>query len=109
MGSCMAHQNSLPPRVAGVNYWFFLLAHLMVGVGKKQNANCEMLQRKIDGKINVQNSGFFAKLRNEGGGDISTTDRSAFTCVYVYAIAIVVPQLTATAVATHPHSRISKR
>ena len=27
MGSCMAHLNCLPPRAAGVNDWFFLLAH----------------------------------------------------------------------------------
>ena len=29
MGSCMAHLNCLPPRAVGVNYWFFLLAHLI--------------------------------------------------------------------------------
>ena len=63
MGSCMAHLNSLPPRAAGVNYWFLLLARLVVGVGKKQNAKCEMLLRKIDGEMNVQNGGFSAKLR----------------------------------------------
>ena len=40
MGLCMAHRNCLPPRAAGVNYWFFLLAHLMVGVGIKQNVRC---------------------------------------------------------------------
>ena len=34
----MAHQNCLPPKAAGVNYWFFLLANLVVGVGIKQNA-----------------------------------------------------------------------
>ena len=39
----------------------------------------------------------------------STTDGSAFTSVYVYAIATVVTQLTATAVATHPHRHILKR
>ena len=38
--TCMAHLNCLPPRVAGVNYWFFLLAHLVVGIGIKQNARC---------------------------------------------------------------------
>ena len=66
----MAHLNSLPPRAAGVNYWFFLLARLVVGVGKKQNAKCNMLLRKIDGKMNVQNCGFSAKLRNGDGGDM---------------------------------------
>ena len=39
----------------------------------------------------------------------SMTDGSAFTSVYVYAITTVDPQLTATAVATHPRCRISKR
>ena len=38
--SCIAHLNCLPPRAEGVNYWFFLLAHLVVGVGIKQNAKC---------------------------------------------------------------------
>ena len=53
MGSCMAHVNCLPSRAAGVNDWFFLLAHLVVGVSIKQHAKCEMLLRKIDGKMNV--------------------------------------------------------
>ena len=39
-GSCMAHLNCLPPRAAGVNDWFFLLAHLVVSVGIKQNVRC---------------------------------------------------------------------
>ena len=39
-GSCMAHLNCLPPRTAGVNDWFFLLAHLVVDVDIKQNASC---------------------------------------------------------------------
>ena len=51
----MAHLNCLPPRATGVNDWFFLLAHLVVGVGIKQNAKCEMLLRKIDGEMNVKN------------------------------------------------------
>ena len=51
----MAYLNFLPPRAAGVNDWIFLLAHLVVGVGIKQNAKCEMLLRKIDGEINVKN------------------------------------------------------
>ena len=38
--SCMVHLNCLPPRAAGVNYWFYLLAHPVVGVGIKQNAKC---------------------------------------------------------------------
>ena len=70
MGSCTAHLNSLPPRDAGVNYWLFLLAHLVVGVSKKQTAKCEMLLCKIDCKMNVQNSGFSTKLRNGDGGDM---------------------------------------
>ena len=59
-GSCMAHLNCLPPRAAGVNDCF-LLAHLVVGVGIKQNAKGEMLLRKIDDEMNVQNCGFSAK------------------------------------------------
>ena len=39
-GSCMIHLNCLPPRAAGVNYWFFLLVHLVVRVGITQNARC---------------------------------------------------------------------
>ena len=31
----MAHLNCLPPRAAGVNDWFFLLADLVMGVGIK--------------------------------------------------------------------------
>ena len=61
----MAHLNCLPPRAAGVIYWFFLLVHLVLGVGIKQK--CEMLLRKIDGKMNVQNCGF---LQNGDGGDM---------------------------------------
>ena len=66
----MAHLNCLPPRAAGVNDWFFLLAHLVVGVGIKQNVKCEMLLRKIDGEINMQNCGLSTKLRNGDGGDM---------------------------------------
>ena len=66
MGSCMAHLNCWPPRAAGVNYWLFLLAHLVVGVGIKQNA----LLRKIDGEMNVQNCVFSTKLWNGDGGDM---------------------------------------
>ena len=50
----MAHLNFLPPRHAGVNDWFFLLAHLVVGVVAK----CEMLLRKTDGEMNVKTCGF---------------------------------------------------
>ena len=66
----MAHLIYLPHRAAGVNYWIFLLAHLVVDVGIKKNAKCEMLIRKIDGEMNVQNCGFFAKFRNGDGGDM---------------------------------------
>ena len=51
----MAHLNCLPPKAAGVHDWIFLLAHLVVAVGIKQNATCEMLLRKIDGEMNMQN------------------------------------------------------
>ena len=47
-----------------------LLSRLVVGVGIKQNAKCEMLLRKIDGEMNVQNCGFSPKLRIEDGGDM---------------------------------------
>ena len=57
-GLCMAHLNCLPSRAAGVSDWFFLLAHLVVGVGIKQNAKCDMLLHTIDGEMNVQNCGF---------------------------------------------------
>ena len=69
-GSCRAHLNCLPPRAAGVNYWFSWLAHLVVGVGIKQNAKCKMLLCKIDGEMNVQNCRFSATLRNGDGGDM---------------------------------------
>ena len=85
--TCMAHRNCLPPRAAGVNYWFFLLAHMVVDVGIKQNAKCEMLLHKINGKMNMQNCGFSAKLR-----------------WWQHA-----PRLTATAVITDSRHRFSKR
>ena len=47
-----------------------LLSHLVVGVGIKQYAKCEMLLRKLDGEMNVNNCGFSAKLRNGDGGDM---------------------------------------
>ena len=47
-----------------------LLSRLVVGVGIKQNAKCEMLLRKIDGQMNVQNYGFSAKLHHGNGGDM---------------------------------------
>ena len=80
----MAHLNCLPTRAAGVNYWFFLLAHLVVGVVIKQNAICKMLLRNIDGKMNLQNCGFSTKWR--------------------HAL-----RLTATAVITDSRHRFSKR
>ena len=46
------------------------LGFLVVGVGVKQNAKCEMLLRKMDGEKNVQNCGFSAKLRNGDGGEM---------------------------------------
>ena len=83
----MAHLNCLPPRAEGVNDWFFLLAHLVVGVGIKQNAKCEILLRKIDGEMNVHNCGFAAKWRR-----------------WRHA-----PRLTATAVITDSGHSLSKR
>ena len=46
-----------------------MLARMVMGVGIKQNAKCEMLLRKIDGEMDVENCGF-SKLRNEDGGDM---------------------------------------
>ena len=68
----MAHLNCLSPRAAGVNYWFVLLVRLVMGVGIKQNANCEMLLCKIDGEMNVQNYGFSREI--ETVATCSTTD-----------------------------------
>ena len=51
MGCCKAPLNCFTPRAVGVNYWFFLLARLVVGVVIKQKAKCEMLLCKIDGEI----------------------------------------------------------
>ena len=48
-----------------------MLSRLVVGVGIKQNAKCEMLLRKTDVKMNVQNCGFSMKLRNGDGGDMT--------------------------------------
>ena len=39
-----------------------LLSCLVVSVGIKQIAKCEMLLRKTDGEMNVQNCEFSAKL-----------------------------------------------
>ena len=52
---------------------FFLLAHLVMGVGIKQNAKCEMLLPKIDGKMNVQNCGFSRNCEMETVATCSMT------------------------------------
>ena len=49
----MAHLNSLPPRAAGVNFWFFIAVPFDGGCWYK--AKCEMLLRKTDGEMNMQN------------------------------------------------------
>ena len=129
----MAHLNCLPPRAAGVNYWFFLLAHLVVGVGIKQNEKCEMLLRKIDGERNVQNCGIYhelvpsffeemtrcrrqkhcrRRLDNPNGPSKFRKYRVFFPLLRMFTSArsvTVVPRLTAAAVATHTHRHISKR
>ena len=66
----MAHLNCLPPRAAGVSYWFFLLAHLVVGVGYK--AKCEMLDAATQNRRRNERAKwwFFAKLRNGDDGDM---------------------------------------
>ena len=43
------------------------------GCWYKTNAECEMLLRKIDGKMNAQNCGFSMKLRNGDGDDMQAT------------------------------------
>ena len=64
----MAHLNFFPARAAGINLWFFIAVPF--GGGCWYKAKCEMLLCKIDGKKNVQNCRFSAKLRNGGGGDM---------------------------------------
>ena len=50
VGTCMVHLNSLPPRAAGVNYWFFLLARLVVDVGKMRDAAMQNRRRNEHAK-----------------------------------------------------------
>ena len=42
----MAHLNCLPSRAAGVNYWFFSLAHLVMGVGISQMRDAAIQNRR---------------------------------------------------------------
>ena len=51
------------------SYEIFLLAGPSGG-GCWYKAKCEMLLRKIEGEMNVQNCGFSTKLRNGDGGDM---------------------------------------
>ena len=64
----MAHLNCFPPRATGVNFWFFIAVPSSGGCWYK--TKCEMLLRKIDGEMNVQNCGFSAKLWNRDSGDM---------------------------------------
>ena len=57
----MVHLNCFPPRAAGVNFWFFIAVPF--GGGCWYKAKCEMLLRKIDSEMNVQNCGSSAKWR----------------------------------------------
>ena len=64
MGSCMAYLNYLPPRIAGVNFCFFIA----VSVWWWLLLLCKMLH-KIDGLMNIQNYVYSVKWRNGDGGD----------------------------------------
>ena len=149
----MAHLNCLPPRAAGVNHWFFLLARLMVGVGKK--AKCEMrdaatqdrrrneraklwIFRKIvklrrwwhapqltamavitDSSHRFSKRWHVADVKNIAGDDQITLmvhrNSTNIECTFRFYICLRLrdrdccPRLTAAAVATNPHYRISKR
>ena len=61
----MAHLNYFPPRIAGVNFCFFIA--IPSGGGCWYYAKCEMVLRKIDGKMKMQNCGYSAKLRKWDG------------------------------------------
>ena len=74
----MAHLNYFPPRVAGINFYFFLA--VSSGGGCCYYAKCAMVLRKIDGKINIQNCGYSEKLRNGYGGNICFTADDNGSC-----------------------------
>ena len=81
----MARLYCLPPRATDVNDWFFLLAHLVVDVGIKQNVKCEMLLPQD-------------RWQNERAK------------LWIFRnIAQHAPRLTATAVITDSRHRFSKR
>ena len=77
-GSCMAHLNYFPPRVAGVHFCFFIA--IPSGGGCWYYANCKMVFCKIDGKMNMQNCGYSAKLRNGDGGDWCSMADGNYSC-----------------------------
>ena len=84
-GSCMAHVNCFPTGAADVNFWFFIAVPFCGGCWYK--AKCEMLLRKIEGQMNVQNCRFSAKWKR-----------------WRHA-----PRLTPTAVVKHSRHRLLKR
>ena len=63
----MTHLNCFPPRVAGVNFSFFIA--VLSGGECWYYAKCEMVLCKIDGKMNIQNCGYFTKWQHGDGGD----------------------------------------
>ena len=79
----MAHLNCLTPRAAGVHYWFFLLANMVVGVGIMRDAATQDRRRNERAKLLI-----FREIARRWRHD---------------------PWLTATAVITDSHHRFSKR
>ena len=83
MGSYMAHLNYFHTRVAGFNFCFFIA--VPSGCGCWYCAKCEMLLCKIDGEMNMQNCGYFAKLLN-GDGGVMLHDRWQWQLPWSHAV-----------------------
>ena len=52
-GSCMAHLNYFPTRVAGVNFCFLTAVHLVVSVGIMITCNGVMQNRRQNGYVKL--------------------------------------------------------
>ena len=104
MSSCMAYQNclllGLQVSTTGSSCW--LVWWWVLVKCKMRDAATQNWRRNEHAKRWI-----FCEM--ETVAKCSTTEGSTFTSVYVCAIAFVVPQLTATAVATHPRHHISER
>ena len=74
----MVYLNYFPPSVAGVNFWFFTA--VLSGGGCWYYTKCEMVLCKIDGRMNLQNCGYFTKLWNGDGGDWCSTADGNGSC-----------------------------